>query len=229
MKKNNLFALALLFLFIALMNRTKAQSSDPHFPQKGKFQIGLLTTYTVTNPPPVLIGNINYGLSRKTAIGLVGGTTGTIGLYALRLNSILLQKDALRILFRMTSIYYPKRHGRFLFDRQNKHVMPWMLSMGTLDAEWSTKSGFRWAVGVGVIETHCVDDMKKWFSKSKFKHEGSPDIFSTIQSGLAIPLSKKWLLRPEVFFVLQNGRLIEKEKFKVTFPVNPYLNLIYSL
>ena len=226
-KQIYLFAITMFLFLLVLLKSATAQPGDPYFPAKRKFHAGLLTTYSGVNPPPVFIADVTYGVSRKLSIGIVGGTTGTLALYAFRLNTLLFQENDFRILFRMSTIYYPKRDGTFLFDKRDKYVMPWMLSMGLIDAEWRTQKGFRWSLGMGIIETHCVDDMKMWFSKSHFQHEAGPEIFNTVQGGVSIPISKRFLIHPEVIVAMKGVHLVEQGKFKVTFPINPYLNFIY--
>lgn len=236
MNKHLVFFIFVMLLMLVLFARASAQGlninakdklTDPYFPKKGKFNVGLLTTYSGVNPPPVFIGDVTYGVSNKLSIGLVGGTTGTMALYAFRLNAHLYQNENFRVLFRMSTIYYPERNGPFLFDKSDKYMMPWMLSMALVDAEWETPKGIRWSVGMGLIETHCVDDMKMWFSKSEFHHKEGPEIFNTVQGGMSIPISKRFLIRPEVVVAMKGVRLVEQVRFKVTFPINPYLNLIY--
>ncbi len=236
LKKNIAFFIFVILLMLVLLARASAQGfnskandkpTDPYLPKKGKLSVGLLTTYSGINPPPVLIGDVTYGISNKLSIGLVGGTTGTMALYAFRLNAQLYQKENFRVLFRMSTIYYPERDGTFLFDKSDKYIMPWMLSMALVDAEWKTQKGIRWSVGIGLIETHCVDDMKKWFSKSEFHHKEGPEIFNTVQGSVAIPVSKRFFIRPEVVMAMKGVHPVEQGKFKVTFPINPYLNFIY--
>ena len=236
LKNHLIFFSFMTLLMLMLFTRASAQglnnnandkSTDPYFPKKGKFNVGLLTTYSGVNPPPVFIGDVTYGVSSKLSIGLVGGTTGTMALYAFRLNTLLYQKENFRVLFRMSTIYYPERDGTFLFDKNDKYIMPWMLSMALVDAEWKTQKGIRWSVGMGLIETHCVDDMKMWFSKSEFHHKEGPEIFNTVQGGVSIPISKRFLIRPEVVVAMKGVRLVEQGRFKVTFPINPYLTFVY--
>lgn len=203
---------------------------DPLFPEKNKLHMGFITTYSVITPPPVFITDITYGISKNTSIGVLVGTTGAIALYGVKFNKILVRNNQFKLQFRMTSIYYPKRNGRFLFDRQSKHVMPWMLSMGVVDAEWKLAKNILWSIGVGAMETHCVDDMKSWFHQSNEFHETEyPEFYHTIQTSLSFPISKRMTLRPEIIGVMKNWRLIEREKFKVPLSINPYLNVIIDL
>lgn len=66
---------------------------DPFIPGKGKFNTSLLTTFTGTTPPPVLIADLTYGLSKKTAMGLVVGTTGTLALMGIKLNTVIYEHN----------------------------------------------------------------------------------------------------------------------------------------
>lgn len=202
--------------------------NDSNFPFYEKFNIGLMTTYAGIVPPPAVVVDVTYGVSEKVSVGILGGTTGAIALAGLKMNSIVLQKKQFRIMYRMVVIYYPQRHGKFLFDKSNKHIMPWMLSMGVVDAEWVTNKGIRWALGMGLMETHCIEGMKKHFSRHHDEEKESPfEIFHTFQGSVSIPVSKKLIFRPEVITVLKGGSLIERGKFKV-FPINPYLKFIYT-
>lgn len=117
--------------------------------------------------------------------------------------------------------------------------MPWMLSMALVDAEWKATKGIRWSLGMGLLETHCVEDMKMWFGHEHHHdhidgHVGETDsgslidVFNTVQGSLATPLSKRITLRLEVIAVFRGAELIEKGQWKVIFPVNPYLGIIYS-
>ncbi len=215
---------------------TPRNNHDPIFPRKGKFQAGMMTTYTGRIPPPVLIGDVTYGVSNKFSVGITGGTIGTLALYGIKVNLALVQRKDFRISFRMTSVYYPERDGKFLFDKEDKYIMPWMLSMGFFDAEWKTKKNIRWAIGVGVAETHCIKDMKMWFMSSKKHHqhgdckEMSPSlihVFGTMQGSVSIPISKRFTLKPEVVFVFNENGLIKRGEFKVV-PINPYISVVYS-
>lgn len=192
--------------------------NDPHFPARHQVNGGLITTYSGETPPPVLIADVTYGITEKLALGIVGGTTGAIGLYGVKFNAVLVQHNEFRFLFRMTGIYYPERNGKFLFDNEDKHVMPWMLSMWVVDAEWKTRKDIRWSFGIGAMETHCVREMKKWFNY---------DLFNTFHGSVSIPVSRRLIIRPEVIAVLKDWALIENGAFKVKFPVNPYVNIVY--
>lgn len=215
--------------------------NDPHFPTRGRFNGTLLTTYSSVSPPPVLIGDVMYGITHRFSVGAVGGTTGSLGLYGLKVNLSLVEAKQFKVLFRFMSVYYPERDGTFLFDKDDEYVMPWMLSMAVVDAEWRLPNGIRWSVGMGLMETHCINDMKMWLGMehdhsqhAEDGHVGAVDsgalidVFNTVQASISIPLSKRFTLRPEVIAVFKGTELIEKGQWKVTFPVNPYLSLIYS-
>jgi len=224
------------------LGKDRFLNNDPHFPAQGKFNGTLLSTYSSVSPPPVLIGDVMYGISKRFSLGVVGGTTGSLGLYGLKLNASLVEVKNFRFLFRFMSVYYPERNGTFLFDKDDEYVMPWMLTMAMFDAEWHLKKGIRWSIGMGLMETHCIEDMKMWFGieHDHLVHEGNDghvgevdsgsliDVFNTIQASVSIPLSRRFTLRPEVIAVFRGTDLIEKGQWKVTFPVNPYLSLTYS-
>ncbi len=235
MKKimNTLFFTAVALVALSQENPVyKEESTDPLFPHKQKFNAGVLFTYSGITPPPAIIADVTYGVSRKLSLGIVGGTTGALAVYGLKMNAVLFQKKDFRSVIRMISDYYPERNGTFLFDKSQKQVMPWMLSMGVVDAEWKSEKGIRWSLGMGAIETHCVEDMKMWFH-SIHKHMGETDekffdVFFTLQGSVSIPVSKKLFIRPEVFAVFREGKLIKRNEFKVAFPINPYVNFIYT-
>jgi hypothetical protein len=211
--------------------------NDPNYPAKGRFNAGILTTYSGKTPPPVLFGNITYGISNKFSAGIVGGTTGNLSGLGIKLNAVLLQRNSFRMAFRMLSVYYPERNGKYLFDRKDLHVMPWMLSMGVVDTEWRTSKGIRWALGVGLLETHCIDGMKRWFSnlgnshpESEVREEGELpfEVFTSLQGGVSIPVSKRFTFHPEVFTVLHGGKLIKSGEHRVGFPIIATVSLTYA-
>jgi len=232
-----LFFSAAMQLGFAQSPLSQKNTFDPLFPGRGNFNGGLLTSYSGVAPPPVLIGDITIGLSNKISLGVVGGTTGALALVGLKFNAVLFGKENFRVAFRMVSVYYPERNGRFLFEREYKYVMPWMLSMGFFDAEWKTQKNVRWALGVGVSETHCIEDMKMWFKSCPTHHtdgdceEMKPSliqVYATVQGSVSIPVSKRLFVRPEVIAVFKESGLINRGEFKITFPVNPYLGVVYK-
>ena len=224
--------LSILFFTNAGAQNIRLNRNDPHFPLKGRFQAGVITTYTDKIPPPVLIADVTYGISDKFSVGIVGGTTGALALYGFKLNANIFQKNNFRVLYRMTSIYYPERNGKFLFDRSNKHVMPWMLSMALLDAEWKTERGIRWSLGMGLLETHCVDGMMNWIFNRKAgpeEEEGELpfDLLNTVQGSVSIPLSRRLTLRPEVIAVMKGTQFVRGDEHKVG-PLNIYMSVVYT-
>jgi len=211
--------------------------NDPNLARKGRFNVGAIVTYSTATPPPAFIADVSYGISSKTTLGLTGGTTGALALYGIKFNTLIAGSENKRLLFRFLSVYYPERDGRFMFDRQAKYVMPWFLTMAVIDGEWKLKNKIRLNVGIGLMENHCLDDMKMWFDKNHDHHdmghdgelEGALiDVFTTLQAGVAVPLSQRLTLKFEVIAVFQKMRLINKDEFKVTFPINPFLNFVYA-
>src|SRR5262245_42495007 len=108
----NLIAILLFAGVHAATAQIDQLQNDPVLPGKGKFSAGLLTNYN--NPPPALVADLTYGLSRRTTLSAVGGTTGVLALAGLRVNSVFLQKDNFRGIFKFNMIYYPERKGTFL-------------------------------------------------------------------------------------------------------------------
>lgn len=207
--------------------------NDPIFPARGRFNAGVLGTYSPITPPPALIGDVTYGVSNNFSIGIAGGTTGALALFGIKLNAVIAERENFRIAYRMITVLYPERHGKFLFDRKDKHVMPWMLSMGVVDGEWRFENGIRTSIGMGLLETHCVEDMKYWFNGHHHPADETGehkffDLFTTAQAAVSIPVSKRFTLRPEIFGVFKKGKLIEREVYKIPFPINGYLSVIYS-
>ncbi len=205
--------------------------NDPLFPARRKINMGVITTYTGTTPPPVFIADVTYGVSNKFSVGMVGGTTGALALFGLRVNAILFQQNNFRGVFRMNAIYYPGRDGKFLFDQSIQHVMPWMFTMGIADAEWKTKGGTRWSLGFGYLETHCIDGMMKFFHLSNEIDEDDElpfQFYGVLHGGVSIPLSNRLTLRPEVVVVMRGFSVIEKTPDSKVSPFNPYLNLVYA-
>ena len=211
-----------------VINDGEQNQHDGDFPGKKRFNVGVMSTYTSITPPPALIGDITYGMSEKLSVGILGGTTGAQSLTGVKINSILFRRDNFRIVYRMVIVYYPGREGRYMFDRSEKSIMPWMLSMAVLDAGWKTESGIRWSLGMGVLETHCIEGMKQYFWGVSEQEKVSPfEVFHTLHGSVSIPLSRKLTLRPEVIAVMKDAQLIKTGDFKV-FPINPFLKVIYT-
>ena len=204
-------AVLMIKLNTGFAQETPKNDYDPFLPGKGKFNAGFLTTYTGTTPPPVLITDLTYGLTNKTALGAVVGTTGTLALMGIKLNTLIYQHNDFRILFKLNMIYYPERDGTFLFDQEVKQVMPWMFTMGMFNAEWKTPGNVRWSVGIGALETHCIDGMINFLSGTVEEEEDNDlpfEMFTTGYAGVSIPLSKRLTLRPEVVLIMKDFQLI---------------------
>ncbi|HRI80489.1 MAG TPA: hypothetical protein PLR06_13230 [Cyclobacteriaceae bacterium] len=234
--KRFIIILTLALAFTHHLNSSLAQSTakndfDPFILTKGKFNAGLLTTYTGTTPPPILIGDLTYGLSRKTSMGLMAGTIGTQSLMGLKLNTVIYSQNNFRVLFKMNMVYYPGRDGTYLFDTSIKQIMPWMFTLGIVNAEWKTKNNVRWSAGLGGLETHCIDGMMH-FLQGTTEEEDDEDLpfemFMTGYFGVSLPLSSRLTLRPEVVLVMKDFQLISTDKFKIS-PVTPYVNLTWRL
>jgi len=214
------------------VNWATAQDNDPHLAAFKKLNVGAITSYNSFAPPPVLIGDVTYGISKRVSLGIVGGTQGSLALVGPKVNVLVAQpSNNFRVLFRFLSIYYPERNGKFLFDRNNKHVLPWMLSMAFFDAEWKTQRGIRWSLGMGGFETHCVDGMIALLSGEK-DHDNEKDmpmeLFNTVQASMSVPVSKRLIFRIETILVLKGYQLIPFDVYKVASPVNPFINFIYK-
>jgi hypothetical protein len=202
--------------------------SDPNFPKAGGFNAGVLTTYTNATPPPAIIADVTYGVSRKFGVGILGGTTGALALVGIKVNATLLDKNRFKINSRTVIVYYPERNGKFLFDRSQREVMPWILSMTVVDGELQTKKGNRYSLGIGFLETHCVEGMKKYFWGTSEEAKVVPfELFQTIQGSVSLPVSKKLAFRPEVILIMKDFRPIKSDVFRVS-PINPYLKFIYT-
>jgi hypothetical protein len=234
------FALWVLLISVLLFTRANAQppigpenskaknQHDANFPAAGNFNAGVITTYAGATPPPAVIADVTYGFSRKMSVGILAGTTGALGLAGVKVNAGLVQRSNFRVNYRMVVVYYPGRNGKFLFDHQRKEIMPWMLSMAVVDSEITGKKGFRYSLGLGLLETHCVEGMKKYFWGTSDEAKVSPfELFQTLQGSVSMPLSKKLTFRPEVIAIFRDGKLIEQQLFKVS-PINPYLKFIYT-
>ena len=229
-----LILLMSILLIVSFFQDTKAQTmataaNDPYFPGRHKFSVGLITTFRGSSvPAPVMIGDVTYGISNRFSLGVVGGTTGTLSLVAMKLAANLYEHKNFRLLGRMSMIYYPERKGAFLFDKTQQNIMPWMLNMGLVDGEWKMKNGLRWSIGMGLIETHCIDGMMNFLFHSKGDEDGDLpfEFFNTVQTSLSIPLSRKLVLRPEAIMVFQGTKFVSGDDHKVG-PLNIYLNLVY--
>ena len=231
-----LAAFLIIMFIVSWFQEAKAQGpdrfqNDPHFPARHNFSTGIYTTYRGSSAAaPVLIGELNYGFKNRFSLGLIAGTTGTLALLGVRMAAGIYQKENFRLLYRMSIIYYPGRHGTFLFDNTNKDVMPWILSMGFLDAEWRTGKGLRWSIGMGLIETHCVDGMMNLLGRTPGPGEEADlefEVFNTIQGSVAIPLSKRFTLRPEAIAAMSGVQFVSGDDHKVT-PLYLYLYLVYT-
>lgn len=238
--KTLIFVLSIQMCFAQENVSNVNRQNDPYFPAKGKINVGVMTTFSTKTPPPIVIGDITYGISDKISVAVLGGTTGVIGLYGAKFNAILYEKESFRIHFRMPLIYYPERDGKFLFDRVDKQIMPWILTAAAVNAEWITKKNSRFSVGLGMVETHCVEDMKYWLSKEKphpaeaMEEEMEQEDFSMngvnniIQGSASFPLSEKLTFNAEIVVVMDGFKLSKTGEFRGGFPINPYLSLIYS-
>lgn len=151
---------------------------DSDFPGRKKINVGVMATYTNIAPPPAVIADATYSLSNRLSVGIMAGTTGTQLLTGVKFNARILQKNTFRILYRMVIVYYPGRKGEFLFDHSDKRIIPWMLSMAAVDAEWRTANGIRWSIGMGVLETHCIIGMRRFFWGSGEEEKIVPFEFS---------------------------------------------------
>jgi hypothetical protein len=220
-----------LIIFICLLASVaygQKDLRDPVFPSRGHFNTGVIVTYTNLMPPPAVIGDITYGITDRFAVGITGGTTGALALYGFKINAGLYQHNNFRLQFRSMFIFYPERDGKFLFDDTDRYVMPWMLSMGMLDAEWKTTKGIRYSIGMGLMEDHCINQLKIWLGQLDKDAGGLFESYHTLQGSVSFPVGRHLNIRPEVMVVMQRFQLIEKETFKISFPVNPFLNVVYS-
>jgi hypothetical protein len=229
--------MTVLFI-ISLFQEASAQTTnrfdnDPFFPARHRFNVGLYTSYRGPSiAAPVAIGEVTYGFTKRFSMGFIVGTTGTLAVVGIRLAGSVYQKENFSLKYRMSVIYYPERNGTFLFDRTSQQVMPWFLSTGLLDGEWRMKSGLRWSVGMGLLETHCADGMMNLIlgrkpSAEEEKNELPFHLFNTFQGAVSIPLSSRFTLRPEAIFVCHGLHLIGADDPKVS-PVILYLNLVYA-
>jgi len=201
---------------------------DPLFPARGKFSAGLMTTYGGINPPPILVGDVTYGVTRRFAMGLVGGTTGAQGLYGLKLNGKVQEHGPFSVNVRAMTIYYPGRDGKFLFDKSSRHIIPWMASLANLEGEWRTPKNIRWAAGVGGLETHCMVRLKKWLHGESEDAIVPIDLFATANVSASFPISARLTIKPEVLVVFNQKGLIKRAQNMVSSPVNPFVNLVYN-
>ena len=96
---------------------------------------------------PLLLPMSATVLANKTTLGITGGTTGALALYGIKFNTLIAGSENKRLLFRFLSVYYPERDGRFMFDRKDKYVMPWFLTMAVIDGEWKLKNRMRLNAG----------------------------------------------------------------------------------
>jgi hypothetical protein len=201
---------------------------DPDFPGKKRSNAGVMGTYTPITPPPALVADATYGISDKFSVGVIAGTTGAQSLAGVKMNSMIFQRNNFRVVCRMVILYYPGRDGQYLFDTSDKFIMPWMLTMGAVNAEWKSKKDIRWSLGMGVLETHCIEGMKKYFWGAGDEKKVSPfEVFHTLHGSVSIPLSQRLTFRPEIIAVMKDARLIKTGDFKV-FPINPFLKVIYT-
>jgi hypothetical protein len=206
---------------------TEPDSNDPYLAAPHHFKAGLITTYTGFSPPPVLIGDLTYGFSNRFSMGLVGGTTGSLTLTGLKLGALLYQKENFRLLYRMTSVYYFNRDGKYMFDRVDQKVMPWILTMGLFDVEWKTRKGIRLAAGMGLLETHCVQGMINLLFHTGEVPAQTFDVFNTIQGSASFPLSSRLTLRVEAITALKGTQWISRDEHHVG-PLTMYLNFVYA-
>jgi hypothetical protein len=227
------FIIVMMILMTCTFTKSSAQTvepetNDPHFAARHHFKAGVITTYTGFTPPPVLIGDLTYGISNRFSLGLVGGTTGTLTLTGYKLGAVLYQRKDFRLLYRMSSVYYFNRNGKYLFDRVDKQVTPWILSMAFVDAEWKTKKGIRLSAGMGLLETHCVPGMMNLLFQTGESRTLMLEVFNTIQGSASFPLSPKLTMRVEAIGALKGTEFIKRDDHRVG-PLTMYLNFVYAL
>ena len=205
--------------------------NDPLFPSKGRSAIGLVTSIPI-NLLPIAIVEFNHGVSDRFSLGLIGGTTGVLALYGVKINVLLLQREKFRMYFRMPIIYYPERKGTFLFDKEHKEIEPWMLSSSAVNAEWETEKGLKWSLGIGIIETFCFN-MKGIFKKEIDILETPTmlKVFNTFNGSVFIPFRERWMFQLEIIAVMNGFKLARKSespRFRSGSPINPLFTFSYS-
>lgn len=216
---------------------------DPLFQGRGYAQFTFTTSVPLHTPPPIMIGELSYGFSGRFTGGVLAGTTGVVGFYGVKVNYLMYSGKKFRLHFRMPVVYYPKRSGKFLFDRRNITIEPWMLSLASVSGEWRTKKNIRYLFGIGAVETHCAASMwgvlHKWGILRKAHghalteiHETSPSmlgVFNTFHAGILVPLGKKWIFGSEIVMVMNGFNFSQKNEFRGGFPVNPLFQLYYQI
>ena len=205
--------------------------NDHLFPSKGRSAIGFITSIPLKKLP-IAVVEFTHGVSNRFSIGLIGGTTGVLALYGVRINALLLQREKFRMYFRMPIIYYPERKGTFLFDKEHKEVEPWMLSSSAVNAEWETEKGLKWSLGIGIVETFCFS-IKGIFKKEIDIHE-TPTmlrVFNTFGGSVSIPFCEKWMFQLEIIAAMNGLKLSQKNDFPSGggSPINPLFTISYSL
>ena len=205
--------------------------NDHLFPSKGRSAIGFITSIPLKKLP-IAVVEFTHGVSNRFSIGLIGGTTGVLALYGVRINALLLQREKFRMYFRMPIIYYPERKGTFLFDKEHKEVEPWMLSSSAVNAEWETEKGLKWSLGIGIVETFCFS-IKGIFKKEIDVHEtpGMLRVFNTFNGSVSIPFCERWMFQLEIIAVMNGFKLSQKNDFgsSVGSPIKPLFTISYSL
>lgn len=121
------WTLILSMLFITHVNGQhtyQGNTHDPDFPGRKRFNAGVMTTYTSITPPPAIIGDVTYGISRNFFVGIIVGTTGAQSLAGLKINSMLFQRNNFRVVYRIAIIYYPGRDGQYLLTTATNLLCP---------------------------------------------------------------------------------------------------------
>jgi hypothetical protein len=245
-RTQNLFVSIILLVILFISSQTtnaqvltQSESSlDYLFPKKKSTMIML-----GTGIPYVGIAEISYGISNRFSIGIMAGTTPIVPGYGIRVKSILFQKNQnFRIFFKAPILYYPKTKGL--------GGEPWFLTRPSLNAEWKFDSGIRVSAGIGLVAAACANDLlglehpheeMKLDSHADHDHhhEMMPSsmvkddegfmgaTWNTIQTGIAIPLSKKMMFQSEFSLVL-DGISIADDAWIGKVPVILFLGVSYS-
>jgi hypothetical protein len=225
MLKSFLFSLLLLLASgLAVVSRLFAQemctseTPDPHFARQGHW---ILTAST--GIPYTAIGEIAYGLTEGTTIGIIGGQTPHIPGVGLRWRSEFYETPTSRIYGKAPILYYP--HTLELGGE------PWFLTWPTLTYEWKNCSEqLRYSVSLGMVAAACAQQLLGLENEHAAHHSEhvytQPEqeqealmkealmggLWNTIGGGITLPITSSLIFSGEAALVM-DGIAIADERW----------------
>lgn len=215
MLKSFLFSLLLLLMSgFTLVARLFAQDQctletpDPHFAKQGHWIVT-----ASTGIPYTAIGEVAYGITDGTTIGVIGGQTPHIPGIGLRWRSEFYETETSRVYGKAPLLYYP--HTLELGGE------PWFLTWPTLTYEWKNCSNqLRYSFSIGLVAAACAQQLlglenedaahhsEAMYSLPEAEHEAlmrealMGGLWNTIGGGVTIPITSSVIFSGEAALVM---------------------------